>query len=424
MLNRRTQNRLLSACAPVLPVFQQLEERRLLSAAVEAGILTVVGTDANDTITVGLNATDNTKLDVNVNGTVSSFALLNADTTAAITGIKISGGNGNDSIKIDQTNGGIVLPATLIGGNGQDSLTGGAGNDVLVGGNGKDACSGGDGDDSLNGGNGKDVLDGGAGTNILIQGKGDKGKHDKTPKPDKGHSDGGSDGNSDGGADVAGTAHVVLGKLVVLGTSGDDTITIGLNATDNTKLDVNINGTVTSFPLTNADTTPAITSIFAVGGAGNDKITIDQTNGGITLNAVLVGGAGNDSLTGAAGNDLILGGIGDDSLVGGDGNDTLIGGDGTDALDGGAGTNVLIADKAQSDGGSDGHSDGHGDGGGNCGCDTGGGHSDGGGDTSGSNNGKHLAKGKNKDHSNKGKHNAKGHDKTHGHGKAKGHSKG
>ena len=166
MLTRRIGNRSLSGRAPVFPMFQPLEERRLLSAAVEAGILTVVGTDANDTISVGLNATDNTKLDVNINGTTSSFALLNADTTAAITGIKISGGNGDDKISIDQTNGGITLPATLVGGNGQDSLTGGAGNDVLIGGNGKDNCAGGDGNDSLNGGNGKDILDGGLGTNV------------------------------------------------------------------------------------------------------------------------------------------------------------------------------------------------------------------------------------------------------------------
>src|SRR5438067_2202010 len=110
MLNRRIRNLLVSKCVPALPVFQSLEERRLLAASVEAGLLTVVGTDANDTISVGLNATDNTKLDVNVNGTLSSFALLNADTTAAITGIKISGGNGDDKISIDQTNGGITLP--------------------------------------------------------------------------------------------------------------------------------------------------------------------------------------------------------------------------------------------------------------------------------------------------------------------------
>lgn len=387
-----------------------------MSAAVEAGILSVVGTDANDTISVGLNATDNTKLDVNVNGTISSFAMLNTDTTAAITGIKISGGNGNDKITIDQTNGGITLPATLVGGNGQDTLTGGAGNDLLIGGNGKDNCAGGDGNDSLNGGNGKDILDGGLGTNVLIQGKGDKGKKDKAPKPGKGHSDGGSDGHSDGGGDAsAGHATVKAGVLVVVGTNGDDTISIGRNATDNTKLDVNINGTVSSFSLLNADSTPAITGILASGLAGNDKITIDQTNGGIAIPATLLGGNGMDTLTGAAGNDLLDGGNDDDVLVGGDGNDTLMGGAGTDSLDGGAGTNVLVQDNPAK-GHSDGHSDGSGDTmGGGCGCDTTGG-------TDHGDKGKHKANGKNKVHGNKGKHLAKGHDKVK-HGKANGHSK-
>src|SRR5437773_4358870 len=158
MLTRRIRTRSLSGRAPVFPMFQPLEERRLLSAAVEAGILTVVGTDANDTISVGLNATDNTKVDVGINGTVTSFALLNADTTAAITGIKISGGNGDDKITVDQTNGGIAIPATLLGGNGQDSLTGGAGNDVLNGGNGKDVLVGGDGNDTLAGCGGNDSM--------------------------------------------------------------------------------------------------------------------------------------------------------------------------------------------------------------------------------------------------------------------------
>jgi Ca2+-binding RTX toxin-like protein len=392
-------------------MFQQLEERRLLSAAVEAGILTVVGTDANDTITVGLNATNNTKVDVSINGTVTSFALLNADTTAAITGIRISGGNGDDKISVDQTNGGVTLPVTLLGGNGQDSLTGGAGNDVLSGGNGKDVLVGGDGNDTLMGCNGNDSLDGGLGTNVILQGKG------KTPKTkgDHGKGNGNSDGGSDGGHDISGSASVIAGVLTVVGTSGDDTIKISLNATDNTKLDVNINGTVSSFALLNADTTPAIKGILAFGGSGNDKITIDQTNGGITLPATLVGGSGKDSLTGAAGNDLLIGGNDDDVLVGGDGNDTLLGGGGTDSLDGGAGTNVLVQDNSQSDGGGDGHSNGSGD------------TTVGGGDTTcGGDQGdqvKHLAKGKNKNHSNKGKHLAKGHSKTK-HVKAKGQSSG
>src|SRR5687767_10442953 len=159
MLNR-FRNLWISKGAPVIPMFQPLEDRKLLSvsveagASVEAGILTVVGTNASDTITVSLNATDNTKLDVSINGTVSSFARLNTDGSAAVTGIKVSGGNGDDKITVDGVNGGITLAATLVGGNGQDSLSGGAGADMLIGGNGKDELKGGDGNDTLLGGNG------------------------------------------------------------------------------------------------------------------------------------------------------------------------------------------------------------------------------------------------------------------------------
>src|SRR5687767_12228061 len=150
----RFRTMLRSASAPVIPMCQPLEDRRLLSvsatgsASVEAGILTVVGTDASDTINISLNATDNTKIDVSINGSVSSFALLNTDGTAAITGIKASGGNGDDKISVNQANGGIALAATLLGGNGQDILTGGAGADLLVGGNAKDVLVGGDGNDT------------------------------------------------------------------------------------------------------------------------------------------------------------------------------------------------------------------------------------------------------------------------------------
>jgi hypothetical protein len=146
-----------------------LEDRRLLSAApaIVDGVLSVEGTEDADQIVVSLNTSDPlvTKLDVKVNDVVSSFDL------AAVTGIRISGGNGADTIKIDEANGPISLPATLLGGNGKDVLVGGSGNDRLEGGNGKDALSGGAGDDTLVGGRGKDTLDGGEGTNVLEQEK-------------------------------------------------------------------------------------------------------------------------------------------------------------------------------------------------------------------------------------------------------------
>ncbi len=55
---------------------------------------------------------------------------------------------------------------TLSGGNGRDLLFGGAGRDRLDGGRGDDLLKGGEGDDVLSGGNGDDVLIGGSGDNV------------------------------------------------------------------------------------------------------------------------------------------------------------------------------------------------------------------------------------------------------------------
>jgi len=178
---------------------QRLEDRRMLSASVVEGVLTVEGTEADDQIVVSLNTVDPlvTKLDVKLNGVVSSFDL------STVTGLRLSGGNGDDVITIDETGGAISLAATLLGGNGKDLLTGASGNDrleggngkdilsgvggndLLEGGNGKDDLSGGLGDDTLLGGNGKDDLDGGEGVNVLEQEKQKKVKKDKADRPAK-----------------------------------------------------------------------------------------------------------------------------------------------------------------------------------------------------------------------------------------------
>src|SRR5881394_3394429 len=150
MLNR-FRKLWLSNRAPMSMV-DALEERRLLAATLTNGVLAVVGTEAADNIVVGLNATDNTKLDVNINGTVSSFALLNSAGTAAISKIAIFGLGGDDKIAINQANGAILTPAVLVGGSGNDSLVGGGGNDLIFGGAGNDSLFGNDGNDTLTGG--------------------------------------------------------------------------------------------------------------------------------------------------------------------------------------------------------------------------------------------------------------------------------
>lgn len=92
------------------------------------------------------------------------------------TGIKsvvADGGTGNDTISGEgQTTKGVSLVG--LGGDGDDTLTGGAGNDVLSGGSGNDTLSGGKGLDVLSGDDGDDTLDGGKDgkKDILIGGAG------------------------------------------------------------------------------------------------------------------------------------------------------------------------------------------------------------------------------------------------------------
>jgi Ca2+-binding RTX toxin-like protein len=97
--------------------------------------------------------------------------------------------------------------------------------------------------------------------------------------------------------------------------------------------------------------TVANTSLIQIfGQAGNDTLSLDESNGALPAanlfggdgNDTLIGGSGNDMLFGQAGNDTLLGKGGNDLLFGGDGNDTLTGGAGDDQVFGGAGNDRLI----------------------------------------------------------------------------------
>ncbi len=78
----------------------------------------------------------------------------------------VLGGSGNDRITGSPTNDAIN------GGQGNDTISGGAGDDLIRGGKGNDLISGGDGNDILMGNQGDDTLNGGAGNNFLRGGKG------------------------------------------------------------------------------------------------------------------------------------------------------------------------------------------------------------------------------------------------------------
>src|SRR6201999_2762948 len=82
-------------------------------------------------------------------------------------------------------------------------------------------------------------------------------------------------------------------------------------------------------------------TIQVFGLAGNDTLTLNETNGALPR-ALLFGGAGNDVLTGGSGADQLFGQAGNDTLLGKGGNDLLFGGEDNDTLTGGAGDDQVF----------------------------------------------------------------------------------
>jgi Ca2+-binding RTX toxin-like protein len=193
----------------------------------------------------------------------------------------IIGGSGNDKLT------GSTYAASPIGYTKNNKLVGGAGNDTLVGLDGNDILDGGDGNDSLDGGAGNDNLIAGIGTDKLIGGAGTD------------------------AADYSGRSDALI--LTLDGKANDGKV--GENDLISADIE-NVNG-----------------------GKGNDKIVGDKNNN------VLKGNDGNDTINAGAGNDSLDGGKGIDLLYGEDGNDVITAKDGVkDSLFGGNGT-----DKAQRD---------------------------------------------------------------------------
>lgn len=192
---------------------ERLEGRELMAAAISAsfsdGVLTVYGTTGNDQILLGQ---DNGTIQVKtwqttagptttreVGGLVISDSSISAkkvaidiwkythtesysngvgstsDTAAKVKGVRASevkeirviGGDGHDTIRLDDGAQAITAKAFLYGGAGNDLLVGGAGNDELSGWTGNDRLYGGRGDDTLWGQGDNDLLSGQEGRDTL-----------------------------------------------------------------------------------------------------------------------------------------------------------------------------------------------------------------------------------------------------------------
>ncbi len=160
----------------------------------------------------------------------------------------------------------------VLGGSGDDNITGGGAANVIYGNDGDDTFFGGGGNDKLFGGSGADTFFGGTGNDKMFGGAG----RDTADY-------------SDDTLGITATAKQVTGAGV-----GTDK----LNKIEN-----------------------------VTGGSGNDMIT-----GGSAAN-ILTGNAGDDTLNGGNGNDTLFGGTGADRINGGKANDQLFGGGADGAAD-------------------------------------------------------------------------------------------
>jgi Ca2+-binding RTX toxin-like protein len=142
------------------------------------GVLTIEGTEASDRIALRLQAGDAGVLQVDVGDDGSADFSVDR---ARVASIAIDAAAGDDSVRIDESNGSFTdsIPTTIDGGAGDDTISGGKGVETLRGGDGNDTIDGnggndaaflGAGDDSFvwDPGDGSDTVEGQDGTDTMI----------------------------------------------------------------------------------------------------------------------------------------------------------------------------------------------------------------------------------------------------------------
>lgn len=255
--------------------------------------------------------------------------------------------------------------AFMLGGAGNDSLSGGAGADLIVGNAGDDNLQGGAGSDILIGGLGTDTLDGGAGNDSLLGGAG----ADSYQFSGSFGLDTVQDTDGQGSLSIgAGTTALTGGKQIADSvwesddrqyryTQVEGQLVVSLN----TPAAAGLSGTILvkqwaagDLGLALAAAAPATAPANVFTGdfikKANDAATQlllgadgNYVNGGSQAGALdlITGTTGADLIMGLGGDDALLGRAGDDRIDGGDGNDVLMGGLGRDTLNGGAGNDLI-----------------------------------------------------------------------------------
>ena len=232
------------------------------------GVLRIVGTNGHDNLQINKVGNQYQIVGCFLTPNVNRYSV------SQVQSIEIEMLGGNDHVNVNDS---VLIPVTIRGGDGCDSLDGGGGNDLIYGGAGNDELEGDEGHDVLFGEAGDDELEGNDGNDTLYGG------------------DGNDELEGDDGNDLLfGEA----GHDELEGNDGNDTL-YGGDGNDELEGD---DGNDLLF-----------------GEAGHDEL---EGNDG---NDILSGGSGNDELEGDAGRDLLFGGLGSDLLKGDSDGDLLVG---------------------------------------------------------------------------------------------------
>jgi Ca2+-binding RTX toxin-like protein len=336
------------------------------SYRISSGTLFVLGTDANDTLALRLQAGNPKKLEIDFGDDGTADRRIKRK---YVKRIRIKTFAGDDQVRIDDVNGAIRIPTRIDAGRGDDTLLGGRGNERFYAGPGNDTVDGNQGDDTAllganddtfiwDPGDGSDTVEGQSGADKLtfnganiaenfdVSANGGRVRFFRnvaTITMDLNDVErietnalGGADNmvvNDLSGTDVTAVATDVSGPT---DDGAQDTVTVNGSNGDDVATVTGAAGTASVFGL------PARIDVTHAN-ATTDDLTIDARGGNDVVEASgLAADAIRLTADGVDGDDVLTGGAGADTLRGQAGDDVLIGGAGNDTLDGGASDNIVI----------------------------------------------------------------------------------
>jgi Ca2+-binding RTX toxin-like protein len=279
--------------------------------------------------------------------------------------IRVYAGDGNDQVRIDESNGAFTTTPTQINGQGgDDTLVGGSGAETLNGGNGTDLIDGNGGADRIRLGAGDDrfVWDPGDGSDVVDGGDG----HDTMAFNGSAATEqfrlSANGPHARFTRDVGAITMDLDGieQVDVASVGSNDTLTVDdLTGTDvhtvNNDLAATLGGTTPGPGVaeTIVNGTDGADSIVATGSGGASNVTglaaqVNVIHGDASRDELAINAfGGNDRVDATAlGADALKlgvdGGTGDDTILGGAGADVLRGGDGNDLVDGNQGADIAL----------------------------------------------------------------------------------